>query len=229
MVSRPSSKEIALKIKASALKRTRRCMAAHEESPLKKATSPPKEPKKNDNPRKKDKAADKATSPLKEPKKNGNSRRKDKAVEKATSRVISRSETDGSVGTAGGSSKSIRSAIAREKAAIAKALKEKQAEENATGGLRLLKRGTVTMSSIPMRVARGIKLVVAINLKGKPFGAVASEMQSYIGTLARTKVPISIADWRNEDLDDTKQRIWVAIQVFNLHLTFETAHLLDIS
>lgn len=37
-------------------------------------------------------------------------------------------------------------------------------------------------------------------------------MQSYIGVLARTTIPIIFDDWRNVD-DEPKEKIWEAIQV----------------
>ena len=83
-----------------------------------------------------------------------------------------------------------------------KSSKFKKAEEedvNITGGLRLLKRGMVTMTRITRRLLRGKKLKVVFNAKGEPVGAAAKEMQSYIGVLARTKVPISVTDWREVD------------------------------
>lgn len=93
-----------------------------------------------------------------------------------------------------------------------KSNKAEEEDENITGGLRLLKRGMVTMSRITKRLIRGKKLKVMFNANGEPVGAAATEMQSYIGVLARTKVPISVADWREVD-PEIKQKIWECIMV----------------
>ncbi|XP_040367479.1 uncharacterized protein LOC112180552 [Rosa chinensis] len=88
---------------------------------------------------------------------------------------------------------------------------EEDDDENRTGGLKLLKRGMVTMSRITNRLIRGKRLTVKFNEKGEPVGKAAKEMQSYIGVLARTKIPISINDWREVDLDE-KEKIWESIK-----------------
>ncbi|KAK9939272.1 hypothetical protein M0R45_015973 [Rubus argutus] len=96
-----------------------------------------------------------------------------------------------------------------------KSSKLKKAEEvsvNITGGLRLLKRGMVTMNRITRRLLRGKKLKVVFNAKGEPIGTAAKEMQSYIGVLARSKVPISVPDWREVD-PEIKQKIWECIEM----------------
>ena len=63
-------------------------------------------------------------------------------------------------------------------------------------GLKILKRGPMTMHRIVRRKILGIKHQVCFNVKGEPYGEVASEMQSYIGVLARTKCPIWYESWK---------------------------------
>lgn len=70
-----------------------------------------------------------------------------------------------------------------------------QAVPDKKEGLKLLKCGAVTMHRIVRRKILGIKLLVPFNNKGEPYGDAGSEMQSYIGVLARTKVPICIDSW----------------------------------
>lgn len=79
-------------------------------------------------------------------------------------------------------------------------------------GVKLLKRGCVTMHRIVRRKIMGIKLPVSFNAKGEPFGKEASEMQSYIGVLARTKAPIWHESWKHVS-KETKNKIWECLQV----------------
>lgn len=83
---------------------------------------------------------------------------------------------------------------------------------NNTGGLKLLKRGCVTMTRIVRRKIMGIKLTVSSNAKGEPFGDECTEMQSYIGVLARSKPPIWHDTWKDVP-KDTKTKIWDCVQV----------------
>ncbi|KAL6213606.1 hypothetical protein ACLB2K_013053 [Fragaria x ananassa] len=82
---------------------------------------------------------------------------------------------------------------------------------NITGGLRLLSRPMVTMARVTKRLIRGIKLPIESDDGGTPIGKNAADMQSYIGVLARTTIPIIFDDWRNVD-DEPKEKIWEAIQ-----------------
>lgn len=83
---------------------------------------------------------------------------------------------------------------------------------NNTEGIKLLKRGCVTMHRIIKRKIQGIKLKVSFNQKGEPLGYEGAEMQSYIGVLARTKPPIWHDTWKDVPLD-TKTKIWECVQV----------------
>ncbi|KAK1384207.1 hypothetical protein POM88_021942 [Heracleum sosnowskyi] len=58
----------------------------------------------------------------------------------------------------------------------------------------------------------GIKMTVLFNAKGAPYGSAATEMQSYIGVLARTKVPI----WYDSSIrvpKERKDKIWDCVQI----------------
>lgn len=92
---------------------------------------------------------------------------------------------------------------------------EDEEDEDATGGLKLLKRGMVTMNRITRGLIRKKRRKVQFNAKGVPVGQAAIEMQSYIGVLARTKVPISVKDWREVD-EEAKQKIWEQVTVTKL-------------
>ncbi|KAL8132346.1 hypothetical protein AgCh_008004 [Apium graveolens] len=60
---------------------------------------------------------------------------------------------------------------------------------------------------IVRRKILGIKNEVLFNGKGEPYGDVATEMQSYIGVLARTKFPIMYSSWKLVP-KETKNKIW---------------------
>lgn len=81
-------------------------------------------------------------------------------------------------------------------------------------GLELLKRGPVTMHRIVRRKILGIKREVYFNAKGEPYGDAATEMQSYIGVLARTKAPIIYSSWKLVP-KETKTKIWDCVKVKN--------------
>ncbi|CAL8168051.1 unnamed protein product [Prunus armeniaca] len=53
-------------------------------------------------------------------------------------------------------------------------------------------RGINTMSRVVERKIQKIKPVVEYNKSGRPHGKAAVEMQSYIGVLARTRVPLVV-------------------------------------
>ncbi|PRQ58873.1 putative Ulp1 protease family catalytic domain, putative transposase, Ptta/En/Spm, plant [Rosa chinensis] len=190
--SSASARSIALRIKNAAMKRSRSTSATPiNESVSEVATSPKKfvtPPKKAATP-KKPKATRKASSPKKR---------------QTTSRKVKLSKTSKFKKVVASSKSSEKSILTKSKATA------HDDDENKTGGLKLLKRGMVTMSRITNRLIRGKKLTVKFNDKGEPVGKVAKEMQSYIGVLARTKIPISISDWRDVDQDE-KEKIWESI------------------
>ena len=92
--------------------------------------------------------------------------------------------------------------------------KRKRVEEPVASkeGIKLLKRGAVTMHRIIRRKMLGVKKTVSFNAKGEPYGTVATEMQSYIGVLARTKAPIWYENWKRVP-KERKNKIWDCVQV----------------
>lgn len=86
--------------------------------------------------------------------------------------------------------------------------------ETITSGLKLLKRGCVTMHRIIGRKINGKTLTVLFNKKGQPYGSAANEMQSYIGVLARTKAAIWRPTWKQVPAD-RKNKIWECVKVLN--------------
>ncbi|CAL9012144.1 unnamed protein product [Prunus brigantina] len=56
------------------------------------------------------------------------------------------------------------------------------------------------------------KLVIKYNKRGKPYGPAHTEMQSYIGVLARSRVLIVDKKW-TEILKDIKEQIWEAVDM----------------
>lgn len=110
------------------------------------------------------------------------------------------------------------------KAKTFKQTQSKAVEDSSSGAKETLtsessvksKRGPVTMPRIVRRKILKIKKVVEYNKKGQPRGKVATELQSYIGVLARTKIPITFAKWKKVD-NEYKNKIWEEIEV-SIHL-----------
>lgn len=73
-------------------------------------------------------------------------------------------------------------------------------------------RGKVQLNKLLLRRARGIIQEVEFNKHGHPFGPVASEMQSYIGLLARQEVKISYKSWKLVP-NEVKEFIWESVNV----------------
>ncbi|KAL6223405.1 hypothetical protein ACLB2K_006792 [Fragaria x ananassa] len=68
-------------------------------------------------------------------------------------------------------------------------------DDGCTGGLKLLKGHTVTMASLTKAQVLKDPLEVELDQHGDPLEANGSNLQSYTGVLARTKVPINIESW----------------------------------
>ena len=92
--------------------------------------------------------------------------------------------------------------------------KKSKKDDQETGGLKLLKRHTVTMPRISKRKSLRQKKTVLFNRKGTPYGKVAKEMQSYIGVLARRKIPIIRPTWRDVT-DEEKDKFFKRVQVYS--------------
>ncbi|CAL8168126.1 unnamed protein product [Prunus armeniaca] len=72
-------------------------------------------------------------------------------------------------------------------------------------------RGINTRRVVKRKIQK-IKPVVEYNKRGRPHGKTAVEMQSYIGVLACTRVPLVNLKW-TELPNDTKEHIWEAIEM----------------
>ncbi|KAI5338554.1 hypothetical protein L3X38_017825 [Prunus dulcis] len=72
--------------------------------------------------------------------------------------------------------------------------------------------GINTMSCLVKRKIQKIKPVVEYNKSGRPHGKAAIEMHSYIGVLARTRVPLVDKKW-TQLLKDLNEQIWEAVQM----------------
>ncbi|PRQ42883.1 hypothetical protein RchiOBHm_Chr3g0462471 [Rosa chinensis] len=88
--------------------------------------------------------------------------------------------------------------------------KKIEEDEGSTGGLKLLKRHPVTMSKMTKGRVLKKRLRVQFDRNGSPVGKNAEKMQSYIGVLARTKIPISIASWPGVD-KKKKNTLWETV------------------
>ncbi|CAL2256472.1 unnamed protein product [Prunus armeniaca] len=73
-------------------------------------------------------------------------------------------------------------------------------------------RGMSTMPRVVKRKLQKIKPVVEYNKRGKGCGPAHTEMQSYIGVLARSRVPLVDKKWV-EIPKDIKEQIWEAVDM----------------
>lgn len=74
------------------------------------------------------------------------------------------------------------------------------------------KRSVCAMHKVIVRKSRGKKFKVTCNEFGAPNGETRKKLQSYIGMLARTMIPIDIPSWPQVD-STLKSKIWIDIQV----------------
>lgn len=74
------------------------------------------------------------------------------------------------------------------------------------------KRGVCAMYKVVVKKARGKKTKVTFNDWGIADGETRARLQSYIGMLARTTIPIDIASWPNVD-PELKSKLWIDIKV----------------
>ncbi|KAL6137488.1 hypothetical protein ACLB2K_062780 [Fragaria x ananassa] len=93
--------------------------------------------------------------------------------------------------------------------------KSKNYEEESEKGLKLLKRNYVAMKRISRSRSLKQQIVVQFNRTGTPYGKAATEMKSYIGVLARRKIPIVRTTWRTASKKvpggvtaEEKEKIW---------------------
>ncbi|CAL9011660.1 unnamed protein product [Prunus brigantina] len=73
-------------------------------------------------------------------------------------------------------------------------------------------RGMSTMPRVVKRKLQKIKPIVEYNKRGKGIGQAHIEMQSYIGVLARSRVPLVDKKWA-EIPKDIKEQIWEAVDM----------------
>ncbi|CAL2246377.1 unnamed protein product [Prunus armeniaca] len=73
-------------------------------------------------------------------------------------------------------------------------------------------RGMSTMPRVVKRKLQKIKPVVEYNKRGKGCGPAHTEMQSYIGVLARSRVPLVDKKWA-DITNDIKEQIWEAVDM----------------
>ncbi|KAI5334545.1 hypothetical protein L3X38_024678 [Prunus dulcis] len=73
-------------------------------------------------------------------------------------------------------------------------------------------RGMSTMPRVVKRKLQKLRPVVEYNKRGKGIGQAHSEMQSYIGVLARSRVPLVDMKW-SQIPKDIKEQIWEAVDM----------------
>ncbi|BBN70565.1 hypothetical protein Prudu_1503S000600 [Prunus dulcis] len=73
-------------------------------------------------------------------------------------------------------------------------------------------RGMSTMPRVVKRKLQKLRPIVEYNKRGKGIGQAHSEMQSYIGVLARSRVPLVDKKW-SQISKDVKEQIWEAVDM----------------
>ncbi|KAI5328498.1 hypothetical protein L3X38_027895 [Prunus dulcis] len=73
-------------------------------------------------------------------------------------------------------------------------------------------RGMSTMPRVVKRKLQKLRPIVEYNKRGKGIGQAHSEMQSYIGVLARSRVPLEDKKW-SQIPKDIKEQIWDAVDM----------------
>ncbi|XP_074573663.1 uncharacterized protein LOC141830081 [Curcuma longa] len=74
------------------------------------------------------------------------------------------------------------------------------------------KRGRTQMNKLAVQRVQGVKQSVRFNEYGQPVGQKASELQSFIGVLAREKVNINYHSWKQVP-DEVKNMIWESVNL----------------
>lgn len=73
-------------------------------------------------------------------------------------------------------------------------------------------RGVSSMYKLVVKKAQGKKTKVRCNELGVPVGHARHALQSYVGMLARTMIPIDVPNWPNVAAE-LKEKMWLDIQV----------------
>ena len=81
------------------------------------------------------------------------------------------------------------------------------------------KRGRTQMNKLVVQRIHGVKQSVKFNEYGQPVGEKASELQSFIGVLAREKVNINYNSWKQVP-NEVKNMIWESVNVSNMILSY---------
>src|SRR3954469_19653314 len=80
-------------------------------------------------------------------------------------------------------------------------------------------RGITIMKGIIRHRDQGLVYRLEWNSENQPIGPNSAKLTSYIGTLVRMHIPISVAKWnmKSDDLDGRKKAIWEELQVYTIY------------
>ncbi|KAI5399709.1 hypothetical protein KIW84_064880 [Lathyrus oleraceus] len=80
-----------------------------------------------------------------------------------------------------------------------------------------IRRGITVMRRVVQGRSRGIILDVCWNNQGQLIEPNGHTLTSFIGALVRNEIPITCDDWRNKELNESKEKIWSEIKrCFNI-------------
>ncbi|KAI5389686.1 hypothetical protein KIW84_075110 [Lathyrus oleraceus] len=80
-----------------------------------------------------------------------------------------------------------------------------------------IRRGITVMRRVVQGRSRGIILDVSWNNQGQLIEPNGHTLTSFIGALVRNEIPITCDDWRNKELNESKEKIWSEIKrCFNI-------------
>ncbi|KAI5445265.1 hypothetical protein KIW84_013486 [Lathyrus oleraceus] len=80
-----------------------------------------------------------------------------------------------------------------------------------------IRRGITVMRRVVQGRSRGIILDVYWNNQGQLIEPNGHTLTSFIGALVRNEIPITCDDWRNKELNESKEKIWSEIKrCFNI-------------
>ena len=86
-------------------------------------------------------------------------------------------------------------------------------DNDQTTAERDIARGITIMSRIIRDRDRGHIYDLQWNHTDQTTGPNAAKFKSYIGTLVRLHIPITVKTWKNKDLKEGKDKIWSEIKV----------------
>lgn len=73
-------------------------------------------------------------------------------------------------------------------------------------------RGVSALHKVLVQKSKGKKYKVLYNQAGEPIGDTRPVLQSYIGMVARTMIPIDISSWPKVD-SELKDKLWIDVEV----------------